>query len=101
MYQYALKLLTALGLGLLACAQAHAQARDSVKSSSIPIVDATLAKDSTVASDTLSAAQKALRDFENRYRQLKKTEVERKALFSYHDTLVACFSSPRLNNARR
>ncbi|HVP06659.1 MAG TPA: hypothetical protein VMS71_02375, partial [Candidatus Acidoferrum sp.] len=77
---------------------APAQTADSVKSSAVHVSDSTIvAKDTTKPADTLSAAQKAMQSFEQRYKEMKKVEEEQKARFSFYDTLLACFGSPRLN----
>jgi hypothetical protein len=86
-------------LGCLCSATASAQTADTTKPTPapVPIVDTSKVKDTTIVKDTLSAAQKAALQFEERYRQFKKVEEERKTRFSFFDTLATYFASPRLN----
>jgi hypothetical protein len=61
-------------------------------------IDTVRVSDSTnVLADTLSEAQKAQQRFEERYRTMKAAEAKPPNPFSYDDSLIAYFVSPRLN----
>lgn len=76
---------------------------DSAIADSVPPVEAASIVDSilllypTIDLDTLTEAQRLLVEFETRYllRQQQQRQVETKAEFSYYDSLVSYFVTPR------
>ena len=97
-------LLILLGVTISTAAQPPPPQSDSLRIvDSIPLPDTLTLEappppDSLDISDTLTDAQRQLMEFEERYRQIQEQkQKERKEQFSYLDTLISYFASPRLN----
>jgi len=103
-----LTLLIMLGVTISTAAQTQPALSDSIGIvDSIPLPDSLasdtqLPHDSLDISDTLTDAQRQLLEFEERYRRnQEQKQQERKEQFSYLDTLISYFASPRLNQREK